>query len=126
MTAARLACARLCSVLAAENAALEALDLRAAAGLVGDKAAALAALEAARPAPGAAADPDLAAAAGRLCALAEDNRRLLARAILVQGRVLATIARACRASAPPPPRYGARGALAADRRPAAAALSARA
>ncbi len=116
------AIARLADAVAAENAALRALDLPAAAALLAQKQTAAAALAAARA--GAAPSPALRAAAARLQLLAEENRRLLERAIAVQTRVLGVLAGAARA-ANPAPRYGRSGAYAA--RPTAGwALSARA
>lgn len=93
--------ARLEAVLLAENAALERHDAAAAAALLPEKLEAAGAL----------------AAAGlsvedceRLGALAAENRLLLARAIAVQGRILAMVARAAQA-APPVARYGHNGAV---------------
>ncbi len=111
----------LADAVAAENAALQALDLPAAAALLARKQTAAASFAAARPA--AAPTPALRAAAIRLRALADENRRLLERAIAVQTRVLGVLAGAARASNPAP-RYGRSGSYAA--RPATGwALSAR-
>lgn len=106
----------LAATLARENAALSALDLAGAAALLGEKshaaAAFAAALRAAPPATALAGGQRRIAEqlAGRLRDLATDNRRLLERAIFVQGRVLGTIARALPKAAIAP-RYGARGVL---------------
>ena len=112
---------KLADAVAAENAALQALDLPAAAALLARKQTAAASLAAARPA--ASPTPALRAAATRLRALADENRRLLERAIAVQTRVLGVLAGAARASNPAP-RYGRSGGYAA--RPASGwAFSAR-
>jgi flagellar biosynthesis/type III secretory pathway chaperone len=126
----------LAAALERENAALTAMDLPGAAALYPAKDAAATALKAAQLE----LDEGLAAAldaqqrrlarelAERLRELIEKNRRLLERAIHVQGQVLGTIARAVAMSTPraQPPRYGASGALAQMRRPAPVVLSARA
>jgi hypothetical protein len=110
-------------ILVQENAALAALDLVSAGGFLAAKRAATEALARAGEAdPG--TMPDLAVAE-RLRDLAAENRRLLERAIAVQGRVIAVVARATPRSAVMP-RYGANGGLARTGRPAAVALSARA
>ncbi len=117
---------RLADTVAAENAALRALDLPGAARLLPEKQAVAALLTAARAAAGAGAKPSpaLRSAAARLRTLAEENRRLLERAIAVQTRVLGVLAGAARA-ANPAPRYGRTGGYAT--RPAAGwALSAHA
>jgi hypothetical protein len=120
------AAARLAAVLARENDALAALDLPAAAGLVAEKRAATEALERSQAGmPAVARDPGLAAAAERLRALAEENRRLLERAIAVQGRVIGIIARAA-SQAVALPGYGAGGDRTRPRQGPAMALSARA
>ncbi len=117
----------LADILQAENAALTALDLPRAASLFAAKTAAVAGFEAARaraanhPITGSAARDT----ANRLRDAVEQNRRLLERAITVQGRVLATIARAARNQATPP-QYGARGRPAYRAPIAAVAFSARA
>ena len=123
------AAVHLADTLARENAALRALDLAAAAGMLDEKQhAAEAFLEAqARVASGLTAGPlpgpPSREVAERLTALAEENRRLLERAIAVQGRLLGTLARAAQ---PVASRYGARGGPAYDGRQRAVALSARA
>jgi hypothetical protein len=112
--------AGLAAVLARENAALAALDFPAAAALLPAKTAALAALQ---QAP---ATPPPAGLARELPALVADNRRLLERAILVQGRVIGIIARAApRATAGAPVSYGRDGARAWGRHQPAVAMSAR-
>jgi hypothetical protein len=118
----------LAAVLARENAALAALDLAGAAGMLAEKQRAAQALLDARPPANPAGTAPAAAVAGlasRLRALAEENRRLLERAITVQGRILGMIARAVPVSGQPRC-YGATGALASGRRAAPFTLSARA
>jgi hypothetical protein len=113
----------LSAVLAQENAALVALDfVRATGFLVAKRAATDSLALAGEQNPGGKPTRE---AAVRLRDLAAENRRLLERAIAVQGRVIAVVARA----EPRPtvmPRYGATGILARSARPAAMALSARA
>ncbi len=117
----------LAELLERENAALAALDLAGAARLLPAKTAAVASFTAARDrAKG--APLSLAVAreiTERLDAAADANRKLLDRAITVQGRVLATIARAARVQTAPP-QYGARGRPAVSRSPGAVSFSARA
>lgn len=119
MTAPLLsAAARLVEVLKAENAALQALDAPAAAALLEEKLAAARALaEAAAQRPASARQtPESAGLALQLRELAEENRRLLEHAILLQSRVLDMVARAARqGAAQTGGRYGASGAAAADR-----------
>ncbi len=118
-TIVRLAC-----VLEAENAALEAMDLPAAAALVTEKRAASEAFDAARKAAPPTPSAALQNAAARLGSQAEDNRRLLERAMKVQTRVLGIIVGAARSSQPVQG-YGRSGAYSA--RPKTGwALSARA
>jgi hypothetical protein len=108
----------LAETLEAENAALSALDLPLAAGMLADKQRAVADLAAAKTAP---ASRDAAERmARRLQALAVENRRLLERAMAA--RVIEVVARAA-ASATAPTGYGAGRTVA---RPTALALSARA
>jgi hypothetical protein len=93
-------------ILAAENAALAALDLRRAAALLPVKS------HAAERFAAACADAGGAHPAGmhRLAALAAENRRLLQHAIAVQGRVIELVANALpRALPDATARYGARG-----------------
>jgi hypothetical protein len=109
LTGLALAAAQLTEALTAENAALLALDLGAAAALLERKQAAAAAFTEARkkgPPP-----PRLRPVAERLRDLADENRRLLERAIAVQTRVLGLLAGAARANNPAP-RYGRSGAYA--------------
>jgi hypothetical protein len=93
------AAARLEAVLTAENAALERLDAVTATSFLEEKLAAAQALS---------AEGVSHATAERLRALAAENRRLLERAIKVQGRIIAMVARAAQQS-PPVSRYGAKG-----------------
>ena len=112
------AAARLVQVLKAENTALQALDAPAAAALLEEKLAATRALaEAATQRPASARQtPESAGLALQLRDLAEENRRLLERAIQVQSRVLDMVARAARQGvAQSSGRYGASGAATADR-----------
>ena len=106
------AASRLRDVLSAENAALLALDVPGAASLLDEKLAAargLAEVSALRPA--ARQTAETAGLALQLRDLAQENRRLLERAILVQGRVLDMVARAARQDvAQSSGRYGAGGA----------------
>lgn len=110
---------RLADVLATENAALAALNMPAAARLLPEKLAATDAFAAVQAAAAAATKQrgarrpgaELEAVARRLRELAAENRRLLERAMLVQGRVIATVAKAARATAErASPSYGAHGA----------------
>lgn len=122
-TAMLSAAAWLSRVLAAENAALLALDIPAAAALLQEKLAAahglsVAAAEAGRsPArPSSRGTPEAAGLALQLRDLAEENRRLLERAVLVQGRVLDMVARAAsRNAAQATGRYGPSSAAVPDR-----------
>ncbi len=110
---------RLAEALQRENAALAALELAAVGPLLEEKIAALAAFTASPP-------PQARAVVMRLRDLAAENRQLLERAILVQGRVIGTIARAApRAVAAAPASYGRTGAAASAQRLPAVALSAR-
>lgn len=116
------AAAQLAEVLAAENAALDALDLPGAAALLTRKTRAAEAFIAACAATPRAAPPD----AARLAHLAEENRRKLHRAITIQGRVIELIARAVpRALRQAAPRYSTQGTVPISRVPAVA-VSARA
>lgn len=109
MTPLLAAAGRLERVLLAENAALQALDLHALPGLLHEKAAAAAALDAVATLPAAPA-ADLQAQAARVRGLATENRRLLEHAILVQDRVLRLVASAAReAGLREASRYGAAG-----------------
>ncbi len=109
MSAMLLAASRLERVLLAENAALASLDVAALPTLLAEKLAASQDLAAAshQPAPG---TPEFTALALRLRDLARENRRLLERAIEVQGRVMRLVAGAARqASLQRSLRYGAGG-----------------
>ena len=126
----------LAETLARENAALAAMDLAAAARLYPGKDAAAAAFSAAGDTVIDGMVDSLSAEqrrlarelAERLRRLVEENRRLLERAMHVQGHVLGTVARAMAQVSPrrQPPRYGASGALADARRQPPVVLSARA
>jgi len=105
--------------LEAENTALAALDLPRAAGMLAEKQRAVAALAAAQPV--AARSEAAERVARRLRALGVENKRLLERAIAVQGRVIGTIARAAVPEAPAG--YGSGHVM---ERPTPVALSARA
>jgi hypothetical protein len=105
-----MAAERLAGVLERENAALAALDLKRAAGMLAEKQDAAAAFVAAQPGGG--APPH--ALARRLRDLAQENRTKLEHAIAVQRRVIGIIAGAVRVAAPVP-RYGATGAMATGR-----------
>lgn len=106
---------RLAGVLVRENAALAALDLRGAAGMLAEKQQAAEAFVAAQPNAGV-PSADLTR---RLRDLAQENRQKLEHAITVQRRVIGIIARAFHGTAPAPrygaTRYGATGAMAAGR-----------
>jgi len=110
----------LAEVLAQENAALEALDLRGAAGMAEAKRLAAAAFLAALPGSRAPS----AELARRLGALAQENNRRLEHALTVQRRIIGMIAQAVRGTTRIP-RYGSTGAMAVGR-PPAFTLSARA
>lgn len=128
MTPAQIdAAVALADTLAAENAALGGLDLARAAALLPAKQRAADAFMSAHAAAALLAPQSRAGGgdlARRLAALAEENRRLLERAIAVQGRVVTTVVRAL-----PRPAdggfYRADGGLAATRRAVAFTLSAR-
>jgi hypothetical protein len=115
----------LADLLEAENAALTALDLPRAAGMLAAKNAAVATFrEAQARARTTPVSRKVAEEVGqKLGAAAEANRKLLERAITVQGRVLETIARAARTHTAPP-QYGRRGRPMATSRPGAISLSA--
>lgn len=102
------ASAELACVLRAENAALEAMDLVAAGGLLAAKHAAAEALaQAWRQSD---AEPAAAVTLRELGKLAAENKRLLSRAMRVQTRVLELVARAAR-TAQPRNCYGAAGRI---------------
>ncbi len=114
-TASLIAAAvRLADVLQTENAALAALNMPAAVRLLPEKLAAADAFVAAQAGAGAKGRQaarhriELEAVARRLQDLAVENRRPLERAMLVQTRVIATVAKAARATAErAAPGYGA-------------------
>lgn len=101
----------LADVLARENAALQALDVRLATALLPEKEAATARFQdvakSAREQTG--ADVDTEPAAARLLDAARENRRLLERAMLVQKRMLAIVVSAVPAAMPQVGRYGTGG-----------------
>jgi hypothetical protein len=118
----------LAAVLAEENAALEALDLPRAAGMLARKMECAEAFQAARDAlatQGGPAHEVAVAMMERLATLAAENRRLLDRGIKAQGQVIGLVAGAVRKSAMQP-RYGARGALRTERAPLTVTLRAQA
>ena len=102
---------RLAAVLAEENAALAAFDLAKAASLVPAKREAT---ERLLHDTTASADPLLRAALSRLRELAEENRRLLLRAMTAQRRVMELVAQAA-ARPRPASRYAADGTHATGR-----------
>jgi len=114
------AAARLADLLAQENAALTALAFAHSADIAAEKARVIAEFNRAIAAEN--LPPGLAR---RLGGLAAENKRLLERAIYVQGQVIACIARA----APRPPGgargYGRTGAWTTQGRSAPIALAAR-
>lgn len=121
------AAVRLAELLDRENAALAALDLPRAASMLADKQNAAAAFAVGQGGVEALQGTQRAAAedtARRLQTLAAENRRLLERAIAVQGRLIGTIVRALPPNAGP--RYGARGGSGQQGRPVAYAVAARA
>jgi len=102
----------LAEVLDAENAALRALDIRRAVGLLDRKQAAMRDVEAAQREAVAFATrlgEPARLLAERLQAAAAENKRLLERAITVQRQVIGKLARAVPAASPVQ-RYGASGA----------------
>lgn len=126
----------LADILVQENQALAAMDLPAAMALLGPKQAQGAAFATAhaRAAAALAGSPTLRSEIGpvaeavglRLRELGNENKRLLERALRVQGRVIGSIARALPRAMAAAPRYDAAGGIAASARPEAVALSARA
>jgi flagellar biosynthesis/type III secretory pathway chaperone len=126
----------LAEILERENEALTALDLSAAVVLYPRKQAATLAFNDARERTTESIETLLddeqkrlaRELAERLRALAEENKRLLERAINVQAHVLGTIGRAVARAAPSaqPPRYGASGGIAAASRQRPVILSSRA
>jgi hypothetical protein len=120
----------LADALAEENRALDSLAFVRAAELLDAKTRATAsfiaaqAREASAPSEMRTRRQVLEAAVVRLRDLAAENKRLLERAIIVQGRVIGSIVGALPKSGPAP-RYGSSGAF-ADRHVRPMALSARA
>lgn len=104
-----VAAAHLADMLAAENTALASMDFPGAARLLPMKIAAADAFSAAQGAERTAA-AGLREVATRLQQAAEENRRLLKRAMAVQTRVLGTLAQAAR-TASATPHYGRSGAM---------------
>lgn len=120
------AAAVLAETLAEENAALAALDLQRAAAMLPDKQRAAAAFVAVQTTHVVGSHRATAERlVRRLRSLVAENKALLERAIVVQGRVIGVIARAA-APAVAPSGYGARGRTCHAGRPAAYALSERA
>lgn len=122
----------LTEVMARENVALRAMDLVQAVALLEQKGRATAAFS---TASAAAAASGLSPAQRRhaieqignqLRELAADNRALLERAMLVQRRILGTVAEAAPKAMAGAPRYDARGGVDGGRRLAPVALSTRA
>lgn len=107
---------RLADTLARENILLGALDLASAAGMLPEKTAAIAAFAAAddiaqRTGPYMLAGrqrEETIKQAERLRTLAAENKRLLERAIAVQGRVIGTVVAAVK---PVTQIYGAKGGM---------------
>ncbi|HTN11476.1 MAG TPA: hypothetical protein VL154_10955 [Acetobacteraceae bacterium] len=123
----------LADTLARENAALLALDLPAAVALLADKhreADAFTTAHARVAAQEGAVEAPLRAMAEtvgvRLAGLATENKRLLERALLVQQRVIGSIARAVPRALETAPRYDAGGGIAGAARPPPVALTAQA
>jgi len=105
------AAAVLADILARENEALTALDLVAAAALLAAKTRATEALASTHARHAAAGRTAPLAFAPALRDLAAENRRLLERALAVQGQVLDIIAQAVPRASAYAPRYGNAGAL---------------
>jgi hypothetical protein len=103
------AASRLCDILEAENAALEAMDIVTAIALVGEKQSATEALLAGRKLIPSVPEGEWATVGKRLAELAKANKRLLERAMFAQNRVMACIARAIPRALPPQAAYGAKG-----------------
>lgn len=108
----------LADTLEAENAALAALDLPAAAALLEEKRRAMQSLHAAHS-PDATHSGGARQAMERLFRLSDQNRMLLERAMAVQGRVIEIVAGAA-VQACATPRYGAYGPIAGAAPPAMA------
>jgi hypothetical protein len=99
---------RLADVLDRENDALRAMDLRRAVTLLPEKTVAIAELSAVEDAAFKPPNPELMSMAARLEGLAQENRRLLERAIGAQQRVIGIVLRAA-ASVAVAPNYGMQG-----------------
>ena len=108
---------RLADVLELENAALREMDLRRAATLVTEKAAAVADLIAAGETSAGPVAADATPAARLLDGLARENRRLLERAMTAQQRVIGIIARAAAEAGNGEPVYDGSGHTAHARGP---------
>lgn len=107
----RDAAARLHAVVTAENAVLATLDLGRVGGFMEEKRAAIAALRLATTTmddAGGPVDPQLRQLGEALEQVTAENKDLLERAIMVQNRVMATLADAA-SEASVPAGYGARG-----------------
>ena len=119
------AAAELSEMLHRENAALEAMDLAAAAAMLPEKRRVTETFANLRE-QAAGGDAGIAAAIAELRDLAEQNRLLLSRGITVQGRLIGLVARAAAEGAQSELEfYGAGGMLRVARMPAMA-LAARA
>jgi hypothetical protein len=114
MMPARLieAARRLAAVLELENEALRAMDLRRAASLVAEKAAAIDGLTEAGEALAGPIHADVVFDARRVDSLARENRRLLERGIMAQQRVIGIIVRAAAGVGKIQPAYAATGHVA--------------
>jgi hypothetical protein len=99
---------RLADVLVRENDALRVMDLRRAVTLLPEKTTVIAELTVADGAVSGPHDPDLIAMGARLDGLAQENRKLLERAIGAQKRVIGIIVHAA-ASVAVAPSYGMQG-----------------
>jgi hypothetical protein len=123
---------RLCGVLEAENAALEALDLPAAGALAGEKGQVTKALQATflavhgagLKADGEAQEAALRATIDRLGRLTQANATLIEQGLALQMKLMRTIARAIpRARAAEAPVYQADGSQSPPRPPSAFAFA---
>jgi hypothetical protein len=121
------AAALMAATLKAENAALAALDIGAAVRVYPRKRDAMAALTRAHATanPTAEQREQAQVLTRALFDLTSENRRLLERALTVQGRIMRTLARAAPRAFAPTSRYRADGRIAGPNRPLAFALSAR-
>lgn len=121
------AASAMAEALQAENAALASLDIGAAVQMYARKRDAAAALTAARATatPTAGQRQQAETLTRTLLDLTRENKRLLERALYVQGRIMRTLARAAPRAFAAMPRYRADGRIVAANRPLAFALSAR-